>query len=299
MSKLIIEARVNEYAMRSVNPNVPWTPEEIAKDAVACREAGASILHFHARKPDGAPEHGYEGYRDTIARVRAASDILVHPTLGAQTVSKAPEERIGHIFKLVEDGLAPDFAPLDIVSSNADEFDPVTGRYLTEDTVYVNSTRTLHFFAKETRARGVRPYAVAWNIPSLRQALSFVNNGTLPAPLVVSLSMTEGSFLSGHPGTLEGLQAYLPFLPKDGTVEWGVTLYGGNMFPLVGAIATLGGHISIGLGDYPYAELGTPTNAEVIRRVAAIARDCGREIATPAETREILRMQPASSQRAA
>ncbi len=60
MKKLIIEVRVNEYAMRDENPNVPWTPDEIARDAAAIQAAGASILHFHARKPDGSPDHAYK-----------------------------------------------------------------------------------------------------------------------------------------------------------------------------------------------------------------------------------------------
>ena len=54
--KMIIEARINEYAMREENRHVPWTPDEIAETAARCRQAGASIVHFHARKPDGSPE---------------------------------------------------------------------------------------------------------------------------------------------------------------------------------------------------------------------------------------------------
>ena len=60
--KLIIEARVNEYMMREHNPHVPWTPAEIAEAAAEAREAGASIVHFHARNPDGYPAHAYETY---------------------------------------------------------------------------------------------------------------------------------------------------------------------------------------------------------------------------------------------
>ena len=68
MNKLIIEARINEYMLREQgNVNVPYTPEEIAADAVACRAAGAAIVHFHARKPDGAPEHSAEVYANTLS----------------------------------------------------------------------------------------------------------------------------------------------------------------------------------------------------------------------------------------
>ena len=97
MHRLIIEARVNEYASRRNNPNVPWTPEEIARDAAACRAAGAGIVHFHARNADGSPNHAMAEYADTIARVRAVSDILIHPTLGAFTLDAPAETRIAHV----------------------------------------------------------------------------------------------------------------------------------------------------------------------------------------------------------
>ena len=104
MEKLIIEARVNEFMMREEgNPNVPYTPHEIAADAVKCREAGAAILHFHARRPDGAPDHDAETYAETVGRILAASDILVHPTLGYATLDAGPEARLAHILKMAAD----------------------------------------------------------------------------------------------------------------------------------------------------------------------------------------------------
>ncbi len=82
MDKLIIEVRVNEYAMRDANPKVPWTPEEIGRDARAAQDAGASVVHFHARRPDGAPAHGIDDYAAAIRAIRANSDLLINPTLG-------------------------------------------------------------------------------------------------------------------------------------------------------------------------------------------------------------------------
>ena len=99
--------------------------------------------------------------------------------------------------------------------------------------------------------------------------------------------MTD-NHLGGHPATLKGLQAHLDFLPPGKRVEWTAMTYGGNLFGLAAAIISQGGHISIGLGDYPYNELGMPTNADLIRRIVAIARECGREIATPAEAWQTL-----------
>ena len=71
MEKLIIEARVNEFMMRERgNAHVPFTSEEITADAIACRNAGAAVLHFHARKPDGAPDHATETYAKVVRSIR-------------------------------------------------------------------------------------------------------------------------------------------------------------------------------------------------------------------------------------
>src|SRR6476620_2073517 len=88
---MIIEARVNEYAMRDQNRNVPWTAEEIAFTAARCREAGASILHLHARAHDGSPLQTVEENAEIIRRVRAKCDILILPTPASFQMTKTPQ----------------------------------------------------------------------------------------------------------------------------------------------------------------------------------------------------------------
>jgi uncharacterized protein (DUF849 family) len=291
LEKLIIEARVNEYAMRDGNPKIPYSPEEIAADARECREAGAAVVHFHARRPDGSPEHAYESYAETVARIREGTDALIHPTLGYVTLGAPPEERLDHILRMVrERNAAPDFAPMDMGSTNVDRFDPATGRYVTEDLIYQNSTRTLRYFGENIRAAGLKPYLVAWNIGFTRQAVAFIRGGIVGQPAYLCFCLTDGTILSGHPGTMQGLRAHLDFLPDDLNIQWTVCNFGGNLLALASSIIALGGHVSIGLGDYPYREMGVPANADLVRRVAQIARDLGREIATPEEARRILGM---------
>ena len=82
MSKIIIEARVNELATRKENAKVPFLPAEIISDAKACYDEGASILHYHGRTADGEPEHAPEFYLETNSGVRDLCPILIHPTLG-------------------------------------------------------------------------------------------------------------------------------------------------------------------------------------------------------------------------
>lgn len=292
LRKLIIEARVNEYMMREQgNPNVPYSPDEIARDAVACREAGAAILHFHARKADGSPEHAIASYAETVGLIRARSDILVHPTLGYVTLDQPAERRLDHILDMAKyPSKAPHFAPMDMGSVNVDRYNAQARRFETTDLVYKNSTQTLTYFAEHIRAAGLKPYLVSWTIGFTRYVGAFLDMGLLAEPAYLCFCLTNNTFLGGHPGTLKGLQAHLDFLPAERHVEWTVVNFGGNLFSLAGAIIAQGGHISIGLGDYTYSELGQPTNAQIIARIAEMAHELGREIATPEEAKAILAM---------
>lgn len=207
MRKLIIEARVNEYMLREEgNPNVPYLPEEIAADAVACREAGAAVLHFHARRPDGAPEHAAQAYADTVARIRAASDILVHPTLGYVTLDASSESRLDHVLRMAQDReRAPHFAPMDMGSVNVDRYNAQARRFETKGLIYKNGTDTLEYFANNIRAAGLKPYLVSWNIGFTRYASAFLEMGLLDEPAYLCFCLTDNTFLGGHPGTLKGL----------------------------------------------------------------------------------------------
>lgn len=291
MEKLIIEARVNEYAMRDVNAKVPWTAAEIAADAAECREAGASIVHFHARETDGAPGHNAETYGDCIAQIRAATDTLVHPTLGFVTLDAPPEERVGHVVSLANDPLRrPDFAPMDMGSTNIDRYDAANERFRSTNLIYRNSTETLHHFADAIVGAGLKPYLVSWNIGFTRQALAFMDLGWIARPTFLLFVLTDGEVIAGHPGTPEGLDAHLHQLPDDPGLHWSVCNYGGEMLSLVDKIITAGGHIAIGLGDHHYDEVGCPSNAELIAKVADRAKALGRAVATPDETRQMLGM---------
>ncbi len=285
--KLFVEVRCNEYTGRRENPHVPWSPEEIAADAADCREAGAAILHFHARDPKtGAPAHAPDLYGETIRRVRAACDVLVNPTLGAVTVPD-PKQRVSHIQVLARDpATRPDLAPVDLGSFNLDPWDAERRRFAVEDLVYATSVAGLREIIGTIRAAGVLPQAVLWSVGSARLLGAFLEMGVLAAPVTAQLVLSA-SLLSAHPASVRGLHALADFVPRV-PLTWSVMNGGGSLLPLVGAAIEAGGHIAIGLGDYAYPELGKPTNADLVREVARIARACGRELATPAAARELL-----------
>jgi uncharacterized protein (DUF849 family) len=291
MQPLIIEARVNEYAMRQRNPHVPWTPEEIARDAAACREAGAGIVHFHARNADGSPNHDAGEYAETVARVHEACDVLVHPTLGAFTLDAPAEERIAHVIAMAGNARTrPDFAPMDMGSTNVDAYDPAGRRFRTTETIYRNSTGTLQHFAERIREAGLKPALACWNVGFTRQALAFCEAGLLDEPLYIDFILSDGWLLAGHPGTKAGIEAHLAFLPAGIRVEWGCCRVGGDLLELAETVIARGGHVAIGLGDHAYAEHGAPTNAELVARVAEIGRRHCRPPASPAQVRDMLAM---------
>lgn len=288
MKKLIIEVRVNEYAMRTGNANVPWTADEIGRDARAIREAGASILHFHARKPDGKPAHATEDYAAAIRAIRANSDLLVHPTLGQITLG-GQQERMRHIIELSRDAaLRPDIAAIDTGSTNIDVYDQRAKAFRTADKVYVNAHDTLMLFCRILRECGVKPCFSAWTGPFLRTADALLDMELVGEPAYALLVHCEGGILGGHPADASGLRAFRDHLPKGRHVEWTVCCKEGNLFPAAMTAIAEGGHVAIGIGDYAYPELGQPTNADLVREVVRMAKLVGREVATPLEARRML-----------
>ncbi|QPH53694.1 3-keto-5-aminohexanoate cleavage protein [Pontivivens ytuae] len=293
MQKIIIEARVNELATRVGNPHVPFLPSEIIADAKACREAGASIVHFHGRTADGAPSHDPNFYLETNAGIRAQSDILIHPTLGYVANDTDARGRFAAIEEMMKSAdTAPDFAPMDTGSVNVDWWNPDEGKYDTTELIYKNSTATLMYFAERIRHHNLTPYLVSWNVSFTRQIEQFLKMGVLEAPAYVCFCMTDEIIFAGHPGTEAGLDAHTAFIPSGFETVWTVVNYKGDLFRLTEKIIREGGHISIGLGDYAYMDGSRHlTNAEVVAKVAEQARSLGREPASVADTREILKMK--------
>jgi 3-keto-5-aminohexanoate cleavage enzyme len=290
-NRLIIEVRANEYTMRDENPNVPWSADELGRDAAACEEAGAAIYHFHARQADGAPDHTPEGNAAAICAIRAKSSLLVHPTLGWVTLDATAQTRLATIEKLCADPTTrPDFAPMDVGSVNVDRFNRQEKRFATTDMVYRNQTETLIHFAQRIPQLGLKPYVTSWNISFTRQIEALLHAGILKDPIFLAFILTDGNLIAGHPGTIQGIQAHLDFLPVRNGLQWTACNYGGDLLGILGAILTAGGHVAIGLGDFAYPTFGSPRNADIVRFVADFARKLGRIPASPQEAKAILGM---------
>lgn len=293
---LIIEARINEYAPRSAfNPNVPYTPQEIAEDAKEVMDAGASIVHFHARDDDGSPAHSTARYVESCRLLKelCGDGILVHPTLGYVTVN--PDgDRLAHIRHLCStEATRPDFAPLDMGSINVDRWDADACAFRTDTLTYTNSTKALIAIARGVKQLNLKPYLVAWSIGFSRTVEAFMKAGLVSSPAFLCFCLTDGEILSGHPGTPDGIQAHIQNIPSGirSQVEWTACNFGGSLLSIADLIIEQGGHVSIGLGDYPYNEGGSSkTNADLIRCIVDKSKKIGRPIASPLDAKRLLGM---------
>ncbi len=145
------------------------------------------------------------------------------------------------------------------------------------------------YFGRHIREAGLKPYLVSWTIGFTRYIDAFMDMGLLDGPAYVCFCLTDNTWLGGHPARSKACRpSRFPAQGQGHRVD--VVNFGGNLFSLAGAIIAQGGHISIGLGDHTYRELGLPTNADLVRKIAELARDLGREIATPEEAKAILGM---------
>jgi 3-keto-5-aminohexanoate cleavage enzyme len=287
LAPVVIEVRCNEYTMRDRNPHVPWSPAEIAADAAACAAAGASIFHFHARDAEtGRPATATELYGETIARTRDLTDIVLMPTLGANTLPD-PADRVVHIVEMAKDeATRPDLAPVDLGSFSLDVYDASSRTFRADDLLYLNTARTVRYLWDTITDAGVKPMAALWNVGSARLLGALLDSGAITEPVYSQVTLSE-NVLSAHPVSVAGLRALVEFLPEhDGL--WSVDANGGNLLPIVGAAVEAGGHPSIGLGDYAYPELGTPTNAQLVEHLVTVLAGLGRRPATVAETRALL-----------
>lgn len=287
--KLIIEVRVNEGTMRTKNPNVPWTADEIGDDVLACVEQGASIIHYHARTPDGGSSAEPAEYVAIERAIRQRCDVITMPTLGA--LMAAPPGRISHIEEMAKDpATRPDCVPIDVITTIMALYNEDTGEFRGEDRVYENSVATLKRLCDGVKAVGVKPVAMLWNIASIRVAQALKKLGHFDDPLYCEIILFGGMTMAyGHPSTVRGLHSMLDFMPRDETWHWSAHGHS-NTLGIAAASIEAGGHVTLGLGDYPYPELGTPTNAELVAFVAQMARAMGREVATVAEAREMVGM---------
>lgn len=267
MEPLIITvAAVGAELTREQQPNLPITPDELARDAAACRDAGASIYHLHVRDPSGVPTMEVGIFESALAAVRSSTDLIVQFTSGG-AVTDTEDARIAPL------ELRPDMASL------------TTGTVNFGEEVFLNPVPLVRRFYERMLELGIVP------------EFEIFEGGmvTTARRLYEELSADHHQhydFVLGVPGALPAGDNVIPFLRSllpDGAT-WSATGIGRAHLPVTEVAIGLGGHVRTGFEDVRYYEPGRPaeSNAQLIRRVAEIARGSGREVASPEMTRNLL-----------
>ena len=278
MTKTIISAALTGVlATREQCPAIPYTPVEIAEEAQRAAEAGAAIVHIHARKPEGGPDWSVETFAEILSEVRARTDAIINFSTGA--VGIPPEERIAHIRDL-----KPEMAALNMGSMNYAIYSEKR-KVFYHDHVFANPFHDIQFFLETMNAAGVRPEMECFDAGHIANTRPLIDMGVLEPPLQFSLIM---GVLGGIPGTTRHLVDQVDSLPAGS--HWQVIGIGLNQWPLVAAAITMGGNVRVGLEDNFYVEEGkmARSNGELVEKAARLCGDLGHAVASIAEARSQL-----------
>ena len=255
---------------------IPYTPEEIADDAAAAREAGAAIAHIHARTDEGEQTFETDIYQEIYDEVRAQTDILINFSTGA--VGVPPEERTDYIREV-----QPDIAALNMGSMNYAKYSESREEFVF-DMVFENPFGEIQQFIEAMNDAGVKPELECFDTGHIGSIRPFRESGDLEPPLQFSLIM---GVLGGIPASVENLAHQVRQLPDD--ANWQVIGISEDQWPLAAAALSMGGNVRVGLEDNFYLPNGEmSTNPELIAKAAELTRNVGREPATPEEAGEIL-----------
>jgi 3-keto-5-aminohexanoate cleavage enzyme len=282
---IMIESAINGNAMRELNPHIPYSPREIADDAIATTKAGAALIHFHVRDAEGRWIQDVPVYSEVYRRVREVVHPLLWPTFPFEG---SAAERFNHFVELSKDpATKPDIGAADVGSVNLASYDWRTKKIRGAKFIYRNSYETCREFLQLSRELGLRPTLQIFEPGFLRAALVFLDQGLLTEPLILKFYLGAGDQCFGLPPTLRSLEAYLEMI-KDIRCQWFAATLGGDNLPLVPVIASLGGHVRVGLEDYQYASDGRLSNPQIVERAAATIRALGHQVASIEETRAML-----------
>ena len=267
MTPLIITAALTGAEVsRAQQPALPLTPEEIGIAAAECAQAGASIVHVHGRLADGTPTQDKEVYRSIIAEVKKRCDVIVQVSTGG-AVGMTPQERLAPVT------LQPEMATLSMGSVNFG------------GDVFMNHPADMEVFAREIRAQGVKAELEIFDSGMLHTAKRWLAKGLLDAPAHFDLVLGVPGAM---PGTPKALMYLLGELPPGAT--WTVAGIGAAQLPLAVQAIVLGGHVRVGFEDNVYYRKGelASSNAQLVARIARLARELERPVATPSEARALL-----------
>jgi 3-keto-5-aminohexanoate cleavage enzyme len=265
-------------ANRDQCPAIPYTPEEYAAEARRIVDEGGTMIHIHARRPDGTPSYEIEDFRAiTEAILSEVDDVIVNYSTGAIGVPVA--KRIEYLR-----ALRPEVAALNMGSMNYAKYSRKRKDFVFK-TVFANPFDEIIEFLQAMNELGIKPEHECFDLGHVGSLPPLVDMGVLHPPLHVSCVM---GIVGGVPPTARNLAAMAENVPAGS--HWGVIGISRDQWMLVGAALTLGGSVRVGLEDNFYLPDGemARSNGDLIAKARQMVQDVGRRPATVAEARQLL-----------
>jgi uncharacterized protein (DUF849 family) len=279
-------------ANRDQCPAIPYTPDEYAAEARRAVDEGATMIHIHARRPDGAPSYEVSDFRAiTEAILGAVDDVIINYSTGA--IGVPLEQRIEYLR-----ALRPEIAALNMGSMNYAKYSARRKAFVFA-TVFENSFETITTLVEAMNEHGIKPEHECFDSGHVANLDPLLDMGLLTAPLQISCVMGVTGGIRPTARNLAHMADQVPGGP-DGPNEWGVIGISREQWLLVAAALTLGGNIRVGLEDNFYLPDGemARSNGDLIARARRLTEDVGRRVATVAEARELLGLSDPAAVRA-
>lgn len=300
MSKVIISCAITgSIHTPSMSPHLPVTAAEIAESALGAAEAGAAIVHLHARNPeDGRPDQSPEAFEPFLKVIKQSSDVVVNLTTGGSPYMPVEERvRPAEVWK-------PEVASLNMGSMNFGLF-PMLKRYKefkhdwepamlegSHDLVFRNSFKDIRYALETLNPTGARDQFECYDTSHLHNLHYFWQEGLVQGPLFIQTCFGLLGGIGAHPEEVMHMKRTADRLFGE-HYRWSVLGAGRSQMQVAAQAAALGGHVRVGLEDNLWLDKGVlaATNAEQVLRVRQIIEGLGLEVATPAEAREILHLK--------
>jgi 3-keto-5-aminohexanoate cleavage enzyme len=302
MEKLIITAAITGGASPEGNPYLPKTPKEQIEATVDAWNAGASVVHIHARNPQTCKsEHRAEFFAEAIAGIKERCDIIINCTTGGSgkrcdgdwLFKEVPEEsvkgRISVIPKLSKDPRTkPEIASFNAGSPVIDIYSQSKNDFALKF-VMVHTFPDMVYIANIMKECGVKPELECYDISMINNCIFLRDIGALQEPLYFQCVL---GVLGQIPATIDNLIHMHRCIPQES--PWSVCAVGLSEWPMVTTAMLLGGHVRVGFEDNLYLskKVQAKSNAEMVEKVVRIAGELDREIASPEEARKILQLPP-------
>jgi 3-keto-5-aminohexanoate cleavage enzyme len=261
-------------------PGIPYTPEEYAKEARRARDAGASMVHIHARTSEGVPTVESAHYRAITRAILAETpDVIVNYSTGWVGLPMA--ERVGHIT-----ALKPEIGALNMGSMNYAKYSRKRKGFVF-NFVFENSFDDIIYLLGRMNEAGVKPECECFDVGHVESVAPLIDLGVLKLP--IQFSLIHG-VLGGIQATARNLAHMAGAVPPGCT--WGVIAVSREQWMLAAVAAALGGNVRVGFEDNFYLPSGemASSNGELVDAVAQVVRLQGREVAEPLEARKLLSM---------